>query len=673
MPEERGGYGCDLTYTFAAMESRRHPRPSRYTPAGRPGMDPVALDPRTRDGKEASVIGTTLDKYEVLQKVGEGGMATVYRGRHATLKRDVAIKVLHPHLSSSPRNRKRFAREARAIEQLHHANILEIFDYSGVDAHDCYIITEFVQGETLTDLLSRRGVLPSGLVALIGLELCDALAYAHDAGILHRDFKPDNVMVRWDGTVKLMDFGIARFLDETQVTMTGALVGSPAFMSPEQAREQDLDGRSDLFALGTVLYRLVTGHLPFSGSNASLILKNVIEGTRPSVSELAPAMSPRLADVVERLMATQPSERFPHAQDVAAELRGCLGDAGLLAEDGEAPMPEWSLRTYLEDAVAWEQRLDEHLRAHLLVRGKHLLAAGEHLEALRLFNRLLSMDEDNEEVLALIHGLHREASPSTTRRGPALPLVAFGVLGVLLGGLGWALQADEGEGVVSVEPVVAPPEPPARPRPQPVDLPVVVPAPPAPVAKSPPEPTPQRPPSAPRATPSPRPVAPSGSEPVAPTAGTASLDPPEDAAPVDAPATLSIRSGRMTGNVWIDGRKVGTTREDHVITPGAHDVEIRGMFLIPHTERIFASSGEDVVLNVKLQAKPARVRFDAAYDVRCVAYLDSQQMGSLGELDRTLSVASPDRPHIVSLSCPGEDTVAHTYKYVAGEDTFPPR
>jgi len=228
------------------------------------------------------VIGTVLDKYEVLQKVGEGGMATVYRGRHTTLDRNVAIKVLHPHLSSSTRNRRRFAREARAIEHLRHDNILEIFDYSGTDSHDCYIITEFVTGQTLTSLMDHVGRVPSEVVAKIGIDLCEALAYAHDSGILHRDLKPDNVMVRADGRVKLMDFGIARFLDESQVTMTGALVGSPAFMSPEQAKEEDLDQRSDLFSLGTLLFYLVTGSFPFSGSNPSLILKNIIEGNRPA-------------------------------------------------------------------------------------------------------------------------------------------------------------------------------------------------------------------------------------------------------------------------------------------------------------------------------------------------------------------------------------------------------
>ncbi|MEQ1501155.1 MAG: serine/threonine-protein kinase, partial [Myxococcota bacterium] len=374
------------------------------------------------------LIGTTLDKYEVLQKVGEGGMATVYRGRHSTLDRTVAIKILHPHLSSSTRNRLRFAREVEAIERLRHENILEILDFSGNDVSDCYIVTEFVDGETLTAILHRRGKVPSEVATLIGLSLCRALGYAHSKDVLHRDVKTDNVMVRNDGTVKLMDFGIARFLDASKVTMTGALVGSPAFMSPEQAKEGPLDQRSDLFALGTVLYDLVTGMLPFTGSNPSLILKNVIEGNRPHVAELAPTMSASLADVIERLMATNADDRFNTAADVERHLLAVLAETRIRVD-----APEWSLAAWLHDPDEYEKRLDAHLRTVLVDEGRQLLASGDHLAALRLLNRLLSMDEDNAEVLALVQGLHGEPAPVGAKRtrlvaGVALIAIGFGVL-----------------------------------------------------------------------------------------------------------------------------------------------------------------------------------------------------------------------------------------------------
>ncbi len=272
------------------------------------------------------MIGTFLDKYEVLQKIGEGGMATVYRARHTTLGREVAIKILHPHLSAVARNRRRFAREARAIEHLDHENILKIFDYSGSDAEDCYIVTEFVEGQTLRQLIEARGLLPSEVAAFIGIKLADALRYAHEAGIIHRDLKPENVMLRVDGTVKLMDFGIARFLDESSVTMTGALVGSPAYMSPEQALERKLDARSDLFSLGTLLYHLVTGQLPYAGSNPSIILRNIIEGVRREVLDVQPGVAPKLADVINRLLELEPDARYDSAEAGASAVAAVLDD-----------------------------------------------------------------------------------------------------------------------------------------------------------------------------------------------------------------------------------------------------------------------------------------------------------------------------------------------------------
>ena len=266
------------------------------------------------------MIGTKLDKYEIVQKIGEGGMATVYEGRHQALGRRVAIKVLHPHLSSAAKNRERFAREARTIERLEHGAILRIFDYSGAEAEHSYIVTELIEGETLKELTERLGLLPSELVALLGLEIAGALAYAHDAGIIHRDIKPENIMVRADGSVKVMDFGIARFLEESAITMTGSLIGSPAYMSPEQVLERTPDTRSDLFSLGALLFRLITGQLAFPGSNPSITLKKVIEGDHPRVLDLAPTADAELANLIEQLLSPDPGGRPSHAKEVADRL-----------------------------------------------------------------------------------------------------------------------------------------------------------------------------------------------------------------------------------------------------------------------------------------------------------------------------------------------------------------
>ncbi len=383
------------------------------------------------------MIGHVLDKYEILQKIGEGGMATVYRGRHTTLGRDVAIKVLHPHLSQSERNRLRFAREARAIEHLDHDHILRIFDYSGTDADACYIVTEYVDGVTLQQLVSQHGRLPGEVATLIGLDLAEALAYAHELGIIHRDLKPENVMLRRDGAVKLMDFGIARFLDEVNLTVTGALVGSPAYMSPEQAMERVLDPRSDLFSLGTLLFHLVTGQLPFSGSNPSVILKNIIEGNRPEVVELAPDISPDLIDLIEELLQVSVEDRPRDARQVHERLARMLADVRLDPAD-----PRWSLAAWLTDPGGYEKRLHEHLKVVLLEEGRRRLEQDDHLGALRLFNRLLSLDEENEEVLALVQEMHEAGARSPERpRRLWLAGIAAALAAAVLAWLAWPAPA----------------------------------------------------------------------------------------------------------------------------------------------------------------------------------------------------------------------------------------
>lgn len=605
------------------------------------------------------MIGATLDKYEVLQKVGEGGMATVYRGRHCTLDRNVAIKVLHPHLSSSTRNRKRFAREARAIEHLRHDNILEIFDYSGLNASECYIITEFVEGDTLTTLLRDRGRLPSEVVAIIGLRLARALAYAHHEGILHRDLKPDNVMLRVDGTVKLMDFGIARFLDESQVTMTGALVGSPAFMSPEQAREGDLDRRSDLFSLGTMMFYLVAGSLPFTGSNASLILKNVIESNRPSVSEVAPSMSATLADVIERLMATNPDDRYNTADEVEVALQAVLAESNVDPDDDR-----WSLARYLDDAESYEVQLTEHLKQILILRGKERLAAGDHLAALRLFNRLLAIDEDNPEVLELVQGLHDEPEGRVGGKALLVVALALSVLGAL--GFSWVYisrtSRAQAEQVVPAPTVLAVPEPDAD-----LEAPVPVPEP-APVVPEPqvPEPQPQ-----PVADPTPEPAPRPGPRRVV-SGGERTLPPPPEPEPIegedeeDEPGMIYVRANAH-GTIYVDGKRQGRTIDGEAISlpPGEHEIEIRGTYIETWKGTVAVSPGEEKDVPVTLQAKKsARLDFPAAWGGECRLTVDGRDYGTLATLEYGIDVTQPDVSHLVSLACPDRDPVQRTYEFI---------
>ena len=379
------------------------------------------------------MIGSIIDRYEVLQKLGEGATASVYRARHVSIGREVALKVLHPHLSASTRYRERFHREARAVGRLNHPNIVSIQDYSGVGAQDCYIVTELVEGVTLLQLLQDAGPLPSEVAASVGADLASALAFAHRQGVVHRDVKPENIMIRRDGRVKLMDFGVARVLDEASLTMDGSLLGSPAYMSPEQAVDGPLDGRTDLFSLGTVLFHSVAGQVPFGGTNPSVILRNIIEGTRPELLEIAPTASPALAAVVDRLLSHPAEARPPDADAAESALLATLADVGLARDHALL-----DLRGWIEDPGARRTALDAYLQAELLRGGRARLASGDTLGALQRLNRLLAMDEENAEVIALVQSLHEPAGRGRSRWWTIAAAVLVG--GAAVGGVAWSAR-----------------------------------------------------------------------------------------------------------------------------------------------------------------------------------------------------------------------------------------
>lgn len=622
-----------------------------------------------------TVIGTSIGRYEVLKKVGEGGMATVYRGRHTTLDRDVAIKVLHPHLSSSARNRERFAREARAIEHLAHPHILEIHDYSGPDAEKCWIVTEFVDGETLTDLLNRSHRVPSEVACVIGIALAEALGFAHLAGVLHRDLKPDNVMIRSDGVIKLMDFGIARFLDESQVTMTGALVGSPAFMSPEQAREEELGPRSDLFSLGTMLYLLVTGALPFQGKNPSIILRNIIEGRRASIQDLAPDASGALVDVIERLLSPQPDDRFPDASSVAQALRDALAEVGFQPEE-----PRWALARYVEDPEAWERQLQIFLSFQLLQRARLCLSAGDPLQGLRMINRLLEMDPNNEEAVDLLQELHTgvtDTQQPAARRRAAIWLPVMLVF-TLLPVTWWLTRSPappaDASSVSPADDASAPVAATAQTHAEPdSDAPSISVAGGA-AAPSEGEESDLAPPnedpgeSADAAEPA-RPSH-SSSRPAtlrvaprvasrAPARGTAGGEAPSTSEPASPPtepleeACVAIRAEEGYAEIFHEGVRLGNTRDRgcRKLPAGTHTFQLRHRTILDQDVTLTLKPGEQRTEVVPLTHRPARVRFLPKYGEDCLVSVDGVPRGTLAALGGEVQVADPTEPHEVILEC----------------------
>ena len=255
-------------------------------------------------------VGDSLGRYELLSELGRGGMAVVYRARDTSLDREVALKVMHLHLWGREEYTARFLREAQAAAALRHPNIVEVHDFSEGDAEQAtpgYIVSELVNGPTLREFMTQHGRPLPEVAAMIGGKLASALGAAHASGIIHRDLKPENVMIARGGRVVLTDFGIARLSQGEAVTQTGAMVGSPAYMSPEQARGQPVDMRSDLFSLGTLLYQLGTGVLPFRGSDPLSTVLKVVEGRFDAPLKLNPTLGTRLDRVIRRLLEREPA------------------------------------------------------------------------------------------------------------------------------------------------------------------------------------------------------------------------------------------------------------------------------------------------------------------------------------------------------------------------------
>jgi serine/threonine-protein kinase len=265
-------------------------------------------------------------RYRLIEQLASGGMGTVWAAEDETLGRRVAVKVLNEGLADDPRFIERFRREARAAAGLSHPNLAGVFDY-GDDGSRPYIVMELVVGETLAERIERSGPLPPAEAAAIAAHVADALAEAHAAGVVHRDVKPANVMLPSRGQVKVMDFGIASSSMTTNLTATGIVVGTARYLSPEQARGERATPASDLYAIGILLYEMLTGAPPFDHETpVATAMAHVNEDPRP-VAEARPGVPAALAALVDRCLQKDPAARPPTAEALAAELRAAPGGA----------------------------------------------------------------------------------------------------------------------------------------------------------------------------------------------------------------------------------------------------------------------------------------------------------------------------------------------------------
>src|SRR5579862_138371 len=272
----------------------------------------------------STLLGTTLNgRYRLEARIGSGGMSTVYRALDETLQRRVAIKLMNREVASDSDQLERFRREARAVAQLSHPNIVGVID-AGEDDGRPYIVFEYVDGETLKDRIRRQGRLEIPEAVAYSIEIARALGAAHARHIVHRDVKPQNVLIDEEGTAKVTDFGIARTLDEEGLTADGRVLGTTDYVSPEQALGQHVTGQSDLYSLGVALYEMLTGEVPYRGDNQVAVAMQHVRGSMPDVRKQRPEVSAALAAVVERATAKELSERYGDDSEMIADLESAL-------------------------------------------------------------------------------------------------------------------------------------------------------------------------------------------------------------------------------------------------------------------------------------------------------------------------------------------------------------
>ena len=282
------------------------------------------------------------DRYQIIKLIGEGGMANVYLAYDTILDRNVAVKVLRGDLANDEKFVRRFQREALSASSLSHPNIVEVYDV-GEDNGEYYIVMEYIEGKQLKELLKKRGKLTTPEVVDIMLQITDGLSVAHDSYIIHRDIKPQNIMILENGLVKITDFGIAMALNSTQLTQTNSVMGSVHYLPPEQASGKGSTLKSDIYSMGILMYELLTGSVPFKGENAVEIALKQIKEPMPSVREKLPDVPQSVENIIIKATAKNVKNRYNDAREMNEDLRTCLDESRKNEPKIKLPYPEGDL------------------------------------------------------------------------------------------------------------------------------------------------------------------------------------------------------------------------------------------------------------------------------------------------------------------------------------------
>ncbi len=336
-----------------------------------------------------------IDRYEIRDVLGKGAMGSVYRAWDPKLHREVALKLVSSDLARESKARERFGREARAIAALRHPNIVEIYDYSGEDSEFLYLVMEKLDGDDIFNIINDKGIMTEPAAAAVGHELCLALQVAHDSGIIHRDLKPENVFMNAAGRVVLTDFGVVKAIREDSAvdgwSQKTDVIGTPGFMAPELMMNRSLGPRTDIFALGALLYNIVTGELPFDGNSPVEMFRAAVAGKYVDPRKYNRVISDEFYEVLNGCLQAKPKKRFRSSDQVRDALKGVLEINGVsdLRDD---------LRDYMRDPVGYARMCRRRTTSYLLQRLKVAVKDKDEALANQIRERLMVIDPENDEI-----------------------------------------------------------------------------------------------------------------------------------------------------------------------------------------------------------------------------------------------------------------------------------
>ncbi|MBU1220331.1 serine/threonine protein kinase [Myxococcota bacterium] len=363
-----------------------------------------------------------IGKYELIEEVGRGGMAVVYRAKDSILGRQVALKLLHPYLAEDHQAKIRLESEARAVASLHHPLIPEVYDFSGHDSEHAYIVTEYVDGVTLAKFLKQNAFDLPECALVVFHRIVTALDHAHKTGIVHRDLKPENIMITGDGEIRLMDFGISRVVENPGITSTGQILGSPAYMAPEIVRGQIADEKSDIFACGILIYQMTTGCLPFTGTNPHAVLVKIAETEYEDPEVKKPEIGTRVSRFIRRLLSKNPEDRPQNTSILLKETEALLADSNINSNE----IIDLS-RKVITRGTECEKKLKPRVINSLI---KLTRTEGNSALAHQTINRLLCIAPDNSEVKLLWENIY--ADDNRFKFKPAIVISSLITITVLI-------------------------------------------------------------------------------------------------------------------------------------------------------------------------------------------------------------------------------------------------